>query len=145
MPLADSFPVVASRKGIPTGVAGNYFIPIPCGNSRVLVRKCTVTNASASLASSTGTGGLSVSSGATGTIIVTAATGVLTTLTGSTITFDATIAATALAVLIVPVIPTGTNPDTGVPFTEAGVYFSIAGTPNVTATVDVYLSCDFYQ
>lgn len=149
MPLFDAYPALASLKGISMNAASNNFIAIPSGGKRVLVTKVTVTNASATMAGSTGTLGVSVSSGGSGApsgvVIVTAATGVVTNLTGSTITFNPTIPASALAVLVTPAIPTGTNPQTGMPFNEGGFYINVAGTPNVAGTVDVYIFGDIYD
>src|ERR1700742_611271 len=149
MPLFDATPFVAQVKGTSANSAQNIFVPIPSGGKRVLFRRITNTNASATLAGATTTMGVSVSSGGSGApsgiVIVTAATGTLTTLTGNTLTFDCTIAATAAAVLITPAIPTGTNPQTGMPYNEAGVFLNIAGTPNVAATFDTYIECQFYD
>jgi hypothetical protein len=147
MPLLDGTPFAVQVKTVATTAGQNIFVPLPSGSKRVLFRRITNTNASTSLATSTTTMGVSVSSGGagapSGVVIVTAAVGTLTGLTGSTITFDCTIAATAAAVLITPAIPSGLNPITGNPFNTAGVFLNIAGTNNVPATFDTYIECQF--
>ena len=149
MPTFDSSPPLAVLKAVNMNAAANLFVPIPCGGKRVLFTRVTVTNASATMAGSTGTLGVSTQSGGSGApagiVIVTAATGVVTNLTGSTITFNPTLPASALAVLITPPIPTGTNPATGMPFNEGGVFVNVAGTPNVAGTVDVWFFGDIYD
>lgn len=145
MPVLDATPYVGFVKTISANSATDNFLPIPSGGKRVLFRRVTATNASATLAAATTTLGVSTAAAAGGIVIVTAGTGNLTPLTGSTITKDCTIAATAAAVLITPPIPTGTNPATGMPYNTGGIYITTAGTPNVAATFDVYVEAQFYD
>lgn len=141
MAVRDSTHWVASLKGLSVGAASDTFVPIPSGQKAVIFRRVTTTNASATCASSTATIGVNTKAAAAGTAIVTAATGTHTSLTAASKFTDCTVALSAdSATLSVADAPTTYN---GAPNGEAGVYVRVAGTPNVTATLDVYIECQF--
>lgn len=131
MALLDSQPPLAFAKGVPSTV-GDVFLPISSGSKGVIFDKITYTNASTSLAASTTTAGAYTAAAAGGTAIVTAATGSITPLTAATKYKDATIAASADALVLVQQT-SGTN--NGL----TGIFLNQGGTNNVAATYDVYV------
>jgi hypothetical protein len=131
MAVFDSTQWLAVYKGLPVGTANEVFVDIPSGQKAVIFDKVTTTNASTSLASSTATIGVSTATAAGGTVIVTAATGTNTSLTAASKYTDCTVAASADALTL-------TQQATGTYAGRTGVFLRVAGTPNVTGTVDVY-------
>ncbi len=137
MALFDGAPVLGRALAVNANSAADTFIPIPNAGGKVYVAKVFVTNASATLASTTAELGVYTQISKGGTAVVTGATSTLTSNTTSAYVKDCTIAsATSALSLTVANAPATVN---GAPNGEAGLYVSIAGTPNVAATVDVYV------
>lgn len=137
MPMFDGETLLAVYKGLSVAAASDNFIPIPSGGKPVIFRYITTTNASANCSTSTATIGVNTKAAAAGTAIVTAATGTHTSLTAASKFTDCTIATSADSVTLNAAdAPTTFN---GGPNSEAGVYIRVAGTPNVSATLDVYI------
>lgn len=134
MPVFDGNPFLAKATGVAQGTAGDVFVPIPAGQKRVIFRKVTTTNPSATLASSTATLGVYTAASAGGTAIVTGATGTTTGLTVAGSYTDCTIAPTTSIAL--------TQLTSGTYAGQTGVFVNVGGTPNVTATCDVYIQGD---
>lgn len=141
MPLFDGTPFVAKVTATSANTATDIFVPIPCGQKNVIFRRVTNTNASASLSGKTTEMGLYTAISKGGTAIVTGATGTLTSLTAATKFTDCTVATSADSVALA--IPSGTNVNTGMPYNTTGVFLSIAGTPNSTATFDTFIEGQF--
>lgn len=140
MPMFEGRTPLAVLKGLSVAAASDNFVPLPNGGKGIIFRNITTTNASANCSTSTATIGVNQKAAAAGTAIVTAATGTHTSLTASTKFTDCTIALSADA--FVPNVADAPTTYNGGPNGEAGVYVRVAGTPNVSATLDVYIYGD---
>ena len=125
----EGMPLLAVQKGINASIAADIFVPIPCGDKRIVPRYVWFTNASASLALTTTAVGIYTGAGATGTAIVTASTANLTPLVASTDLVDTVFSPVAAIALSAAV--DGSH--------GSGLYINIGGTPTVNATFDVYI------
>jgi hypothetical protein len=132
MSVRDSEAVLAVYKGLSVASANEVFVDIPAGQKPVIYRYVTTTNASATCASSTATIGVYTATAAGGTTIVTAATGTHTSLTAASKFTDCTVAASADSVTL-------SQQTSGTYAGRTGLFIKVAGTPNVTATLDVYI------
>lgn len=136
----DGRQALAVLKGLSVAAASDTFVPIPAGQRPVIWRNITTTNASATCASSTATIGVNTKAAAAGTAIVTAATGTHTSLTAASKFTDCTIAASADSTTLAQSDAPSTY--NGAPNNQSGVWVRVAGTPNVTATLDIYFYGD---
>ena len=140
MSMPDGTNILAKLTGLSVAAASDNFVPIPSGQRPIIFRKIITTNASATMAGSTATIGVNTKAAAAGTAIVTAATGTHTSLTAASKFTDCTIALSAdTATLSAADAPTTVN---GAPNGEAGIWVRVAGTPNTSATLDLYVIGD---
>jgi hypothetical protein len=134
MAVFDGNNFLAKATAVPQGTAADIFVPIPSGGKYVIFRKVITTRPSATLASSTAAVGVYTAASAGGTAIVTGATGTTTGLTATGSYTDCTIVPTVALLL--------TQQTSGTNVGLTGVFVSVAGTPNVTATCDIYFEGD---